>query len=316
MELNGQQRKKLRLALQQAFPTREALARMVDEDLDAGASLNEISNSGSLETDVYELIVWAIARGSVMQLLIAAMEANPDNPKLREFAQTVKPPEGLAGEPERIVLKHAPYQDLDQWMSRLTTIRQAVGRILYQGHPVGTGFLVARDKLLTNQHVIDEIRNHGGLQQSGGVEGVSIEFDTGAGNGKPFQLARAEPLASSPYEALDYALLQIDVGEDETIAEPVELQAGRLEEGDPLLILQHPDGLPLKLGVGTVMRIEETVGRCYYNTSTNPGSSGGPCLNAGLQLVAVHARGSLEENSGVLLAAILKENSNALTFTP
>lgn len=80
MELTGGQRKQLREALQAAFLTWEALARMVDEELDV--RLNAIARDGPLPEVVYALIQWAQANGRVKELLDKACEANPGNPEL------------------------------------------------------------------------------------------------------------------------------------------------------------------------------------------------------------------------------------------
>src|SRR5438874_2223556 len=80
MELTGGQRKQLREALQAAFPTWDALALMVDEELDI--PLNYIAASGPLPEVVRSLIQWTQANGRVKELLDKACAANPGNPEL------------------------------------------------------------------------------------------------------------------------------------------------------------------------------------------------------------------------------------------
>jgi hypothetical protein len=59
----------------------------------------------------------------------------------------------------------------------------------------------------------------------------------------------------------------------------------------PLLILQHPQGAPLKLAFGTVLSVNAERTRLRHSVNTLPGSSGSPCLSAGLELVALHHAG-------------------------
>jgi hypothetical protein len=80
MELTGGQRKKLREALQAAFPAPKALARMVDEELDV--RLTDITADGPMPDMAYALIQWAQKEGRVRELLDRACAANPGNPEL------------------------------------------------------------------------------------------------------------------------------------------------------------------------------------------------------------------------------------------
>src|SRR5215469_5335504 len=81
MELTGGQKKQLREALQAAFQTWNALARMIDEEL--GVPLNTVAPEGQPMPDVvYAVIRWAQANGRVPELLEKACAANPGNPEL------------------------------------------------------------------------------------------------------------------------------------------------------------------------------------------------------------------------------------------
>jgi hypothetical protein len=82
--LNSQQAKELHKALVEAFPTRTALAQMVSFGL--GENLAAIVGDGSLANIVFDLIAWARSKDQVLLLVKAALEANPSNPILRDFA--------------------------------------------------------------------------------------------------------------------------------------------------------------------------------------------------------------------------------------
>lgn len=80
MNPSGKLRRQLYLALLNAFPTRQQLAKMVTFGLDA--NLNAIS--GGDQADCwFELIEWSITRGALDRLLQAALDENPDNPTLQ-----------------------------------------------------------------------------------------------------------------------------------------------------------------------------------------------------------------------------------------
>jgi hypothetical protein len=58
---------------------------------------------------------------------------------------------------------------------------------------------------------------------------------------------------------------------------------------EPLLILQHPRGQRLKLCFGRVLSVGNS--RFRYDTNTDAGASGAPCLDEDLELVGLHHMG-------------------------
>ncbi len=86
------------------------------------------------------------------------------------------------------------------------------------------------------------------------------------------------------------------------------------QPGAPLFIVQHPEGEPMKLAFDTdaVMEVNGNGTRVLYKTNTLGGSSGSPCFNQHLDLVALHHAGDPkyadlyhpEFNEGVPIAAI------------
>jgi Effector-associated domain 1/TIR domain/CHAT domain len=87
MELSGNQVKKLREALQSAFPERFRLKQLLREEMDV--NLDAIVGSGNLTDIVAELIVFAEAEGRLVELVTASIRCNPGNPKLRLFVESV-----------------------------------------------------------------------------------------------------------------------------------------------------------------------------------------------------------------------------------
>src|SRR5437763_64106 len=144
MELTGQQFQELSQALRHAFiPQRltELLRYKLDRDL------VDISLATDYQHVTFELIRTAVAEGWVANLVVAAREANPGNPKLLAFAEqlglasTDLPTEGI----ERLIRETNAFLDVESWRARLGRIEAQVCRIEIRsgnGTIYGTGFLI------------------------------------------------------------------------------------------------------------------------------------------------------------------------------
>lgn len=89
MGLSGQQRKELQLALIAAFPNTASLEQMLSFELDK--NLRAIAGEGSLQDIVFKLIQTAEAQGWVEDLVRAACDSNPGNPRLSAIARGLLP---------------------------------------------------------------------------------------------------------------------------------------------------------------------------------------------------------------------------------
>lgn len=232
---------------------------------------------------------------------------------------------------ERIFRRTSAFQDVLPFTSRLLS---AAGRVcqVRVGSGGGTGFLVGPDLVLTNHHVVEDVIN-GQVPRSGVrcvfdhlvddagrvQEGVGFEL-TGEGgwlvaSSPPSEVdEQVHPTRPPTTGELDYALIRL--------AEP----AGRsrsldgrergwlsllggppvITPGLPLLIVQHPLGLPMKLAISET-GVGAVVGRgtrVTYKANTARGSSGSPCLTFDLQLVALHQSGGPEHNVGIPISTI------------
>lgn len=202
------------------------------------------------------------------------------------------------------------------WQERLMRIERQVCRVELNGNALGTGFLVGPDAVLTNWHVYDAAK------QAGQVAQLGCRFDyVRLPNGKddPGQLVMvdgARAVDTSPYSAaektakpddplptleeLDYALLPLTsrVGEQQVegaqrgwIALPKAVLP--LPVDAPILIVQHPEGTPMKLALDTQAVIGQNANktRLRYRTNTDPGSSGSPVFSMDWDIVALHHYG-------------------------
>jgi V8-like Glu-specific endopeptidase len=200
----------------------------------------------------------------------------------------------------------------------LLELSRAVARIR-SAVALGTGFLIAEDLLMTNNHVICDRE---AARQC--IYEFNYQLDR-TGKAVPVQCARAlgdglfwtSPIA--PYNAtadeLDYTVVQL--AEVPTGISPLTLQPAAPKPDSRLTIIQHPAGDYKKISLQNnfVEYVDEYI--VQYTTSTEPGSSGSPVLSDEFNVVAIHhAGGNLPEpatrrrylrNEGVRMSAILND---------
>lgn len=212
--------------------------------------------------------------------------------------------------PERTVKGRLGYVD-SVWLDRQIRIVSQVCRVERSDAPLGTGFLVGADVLLTAHHVVQDV-----IAKKWPVHELGFRFDyrileSGErSNGMVVRLAhdwlidaspctageqRGQPDASIPRRnQLDFALLRLaePVGSVRGWV-PVPTSPPPLYAGMPIHIVQHPQGQPLKIALDTEAVIAITAGGCRvrYATNTEPGSSGSPCFDLDGTLVALHHYG-------------------------
>lgn len=231
-------------------------------------------------------------------------------------AQADGPVNALAPGLQRNVRPHLAKLDVRVWLERLIQIERRVCRVELGGNAIGTGFLIGPDAVLTNWHVVEKVKAEGklgalgcrfdfvrlpdGTQQAGQL--VALHGD-GCLTFSSYSAAEATKNPENPAptpDELDYAVLGLAtaVGEQPVggtkrgwIALPKE--ALPLPENAPLLIVQHPEGAPMKLAMDTqaVIGANANGTRVRYRTNTDPGSSGSPCFTMDWDLVALHHYG-------------------------
>ena len=217
---------------------------------------------------------------------------------------------------QRNVRPYLAKLDVRIWQDRLMKIERQVCRIELEGGALGTGFLVGPDTVLTNWHVFEIARSANKVGQLG------CRFDyvrLPNGQTDPGQLVMlGDPggIDTSPYSAaektdhpddplptldeLDYALLRLKerVGDQQIDGAPrgwivLPKTVLPLPAEAPILIVQHPEGAPMKLALDTqaVIGPNGNGTRIRYRTNTDPGSSGSPVFTMDWDIVALHHYG-------------------------
>lgn len=217
---------------------------------------------------------------------------------------------------ERNIKPNLAQLDLHIWIEKLARIERRVCRVEINGNAAGTGFLVGPNAVLTNWHVVQN------AVSGNRIEGVSCRFDyyrlvdnarhpgipvmvadDGCVSHRPYSQAEMTAIPDKPeptQDELDYALLRLaePIGNADAGGQPrgwLELPSGEvpLAARAALLIVQHPDGAPLKLALDTdaVIGLNEGKTRIRYSTNTEAGSSGSPCFDMDWHLAALHHYG-------------------------
>lgn len=214
---------------------------------------------------------------------------------------------------QRNVRPYLARLDVRVWQDRLLKIQRQVCCVELEGRALGTGFLVGPDTVLTNWHVFEIAKN------AAKTDKIGCRFDyvrLPAGNmdpGRLIMIAGGDAIDGSPYSAaeitakpddppptkdqLDYALLRLAdrAGEQQIEGAPrawIKLPPAPfpLPADSPILIVQHPEGAPMKLALDTqaVIGPNGNGTRIRYRTNTDRGSSGSPVFTMDWDIVALH----------------------------
>lgn len=320
--------KALREAVQDAYRTHGDL-RLLVQDVLGERYDNIVGEKHTVPEAVLAIVNRCEGDGRLLELVLGAYAGKPGNRKLQQIARPLEAavsPDGTGvlsapvwrallaepGELESLVLPDVPFEDALRWAVRLMGLCSTICRIEPRPAAEGlegfaTGFLVAPDVVMTNDHVVAPLR---GSEPSRVV--CRFDFATSP-DGKPPSTTRPVGLAvewdllGSAIGEVDVALVRLaePVGQDEIRGMKrghIALAPGALAVDHPIVILQHPGARPLKLAIGNVFEVQEA--SITYQCNTLGGSSGSPCFNSQLQPVALHHVGGNHANYAVAFAAI------------
>lgn len=165
----------------------------------------------------------------------------------------------------------------------------------------GTGFLVARGYLMTNNHVLGSMEE---AEQS--VAEFGFESDQA---GKKVAIEPRRLFITNP--ELDFTIVACDEQALPDV-EPIPLlrNPATVTRNERVNVIQHPRGRPKEVALhdNQVTRVKDKV--IHYRTDTEPGSSGSPVFNNDWDVVALHHAGWSEgdgtaTNEGIRISAIV-----------
>jgi N-acetyl-anhydromuramyl-L-alanine amidase AmpD/lysozyme family protein/endonuclease/exonuclease/phosphatase family metal-dependent hydrolase len=220
------------------------------------------------------------------------------------------------------------------FLEALATQRRAVGKISTSGTDFrgrngswsGTGFMVGKNILLTNHHVLNstDVATQAVVDFQFEVTLADLAAGTTEPKSPSARRYRLQPdrlfITSPVLNGLDYTFVWI---EDE--AEPsfgsiaMTRAAFSVGEGERAFVIHHPDGRGRRVSLdeNDVLRI--TTSTVRYSTDTMPGSSGSPVFDRTGRLIALHHASTNDPtklpsgmttevlNEGIKIAAIVAD---------
>lgn len=331
----GRCREQVREALLEAFTTAQEFAPTVAY-ADVGVKFENFLAASNAVYDeaLYAFLARVESRNMLVQLIARARIDNKGNKKLAAVAaelglleeqykavidrDTAQP---TFGEAERILFDGFDFEDAGNWFAAMARHRMAVCRVEPQPQNesiegYGTGFLIAPDVVMTNNHVASAFYEDSAVKKAARVV-LRFDFETAPDGiavnaGIEHHLHPTDwRIAHSPEDELDFALLRLER------AAGADVVSGGLRgfltptdysftHGEGLVILQHPMAAPLKFALGPVDSPPWPADRVQYMVNTQGGSSGSPCFTQQRRVAALHHWDKVTRNQGVLMSSILK----------
>ena len=344
LRFKGYQARQLREGLSSAYRHIGSLKQLLLEEMDIRLE-NEVNINQRYGLVVGDLVDWADEQGRLADLIHFATLRNPYNADLKRFCDTFGITIGHHAS-DSCQTPNVPFDWLDPiedahlqglWRTPIELLDvnflqrglaqvSSICRVDGGKGGMGTGFLIGKDLILTNCHVIFGQERDPSPEEQADLSGVTCRFrylsDEGEEKGKVVPLVASGALVKwSSVRNLDYSLLKIQSDPDSTVC-PLTFREGQAWElplkNDGLHILQHPKGETLKLALGwqSVTGVYLDRARVQYVSQTHGGSSGSPCFNDQWELVAMHQ--SLIDTSwgtvrqGILFQSIYQEIADFL----
>lgn len=203
---------------------------------------------------------------------------------------------------ERIIAENDLQPSL--FLGRGTAIAESVGRVTLPGGGAGTGFLVGRRLLLTNNHVLPDATT---------AAGALIEFDFELGpDGRP-ETPSAFALDPDTLfltdEEVDASLVAVAPASGVAAGDRygwnrLRQQQGKIVIGEAANVIGHPSGRRKEIAVRNNRLLDQLEIFLHYEADTEPGNSGSPVFNDQWEVVALHHSGVPRTNAaGDLLTA-------------
>ena len=172
-----------------------------------------------------------------------------------------------------------------------------------------TGFLIGKDLLLTNYHVVGGELDDEDVASN--VADMRLTFELSPDPQREFRMAGLDSaLPLSKVKEHDFALLRMGENIQSALQISLIVYDGQAvpERRKGIYILQHPQGGPLRVAgdADGVTGVYPDSGVVQYVSQAEHGSSGGPCFDEDLRLVAIH-HAEVERPFGSVREGILFE---------
>ncbi|GAA4902639.1 V8-like Glu-specific endopeptidase [Actinomycetospora succinea] len=190
---------------------------------------------------------------------------------------------------ERIIAENDLQPSL--FLGRGTAIAESVGRISLSDGGAGTGFLVGRRLLLTNNHVLPDLAT---------AKDAFVEFDFELGpDGRPEQPAAFDLDPGTLFltdAGIDASLVAVApasgvVAGDRYGWNRLLKQQGKIVIGEAANVIGHPSGRRKEIAVRHNRLLDQLPDFLHYEADTEPGNSGSPVFNDQWEVVALHHSG-------------------------
>ncbi|MBV7332660.1 trypsin-like peptidase domain-containing protein [Chloroflexi bacterium TSY] len=169
---------------------------------------------------------------------------------------------------------------------------------------LGTGFLVAPDLLMTNNHVVATASSAGKT-----LYNFNYQLDV---NGQEQEVTTIGGLAEGLFHTnaeLDYTVLQLANLQPTTT---LTLQAVQAPRDSRVSIIQHPGGHLKQISMQNNFVAYADRQVVQYTTSTLPGSSGSPVFNDDFSVIAIHHSGGLLSEPGTNRSVLRNAGSSRI----
>ena len=206
------------------------------------------------------------------------------------------------------------------FLTRGNELRRTVARIKVRNNGnnyCGTGFLIGPGVLITNFHVLDFTDQNGDSIEKV-LPNVTVEFDYeekfdgSMERSISFDLDYETLLLTSQWYEFDYVVVALKPTSRDGSSRIEEFgynrlagDLGKIAKGEPVYIIQHPNGQPKQLVLQNNRLIDRDEDLPYltYEADTHFGTSGAPVFNGQWEVVALHHSTEIARNAnGAILA--------------
>jgi S1-C subfamily serine protease len=303
----------LQSILADLYPTNDQALEMADR---AGLSVGTLKQSSIPKSTWWSILKSANGlSGKLCALIKLAREEYPEHEGLRLAEQ------GKLNDVSGPEVRWAPQPTLNheviigasdllpaQFLLIGAKMASSVVRVNLGAGRFGSGFLVAKDLVLTNNHVLpDEATASTAVIETGyedTLEGISVQ-------GVAHQTRPAELFKTNVED--DWAIVKI-VPSDACVP-LMPRPTATTTPGARVYIIQHPGGGPKQVSLGDNTVTAVTDKRLQYLTDTRPGASGSPVFDEKWRLVGIHHSGGwlsepnskqqMFRNEGIAIGAVL-----------